>query len=294
MGTSRTFHDKWHENPDLAFRQTNTPGSDIQRWILRRNGWDTPEGLAGYLADRSRILDAGCGNGRVTALLASAAPDTAQIVGVDLTAADVAARNLEDVTNVEVHEGNLLEDLSAFGAFDFIYCQEVLHHTGDAAGGFANLAGRLAPGGELAIYVYRLKAPVREFTDDHVRDAIADLPYDEAMEVSARIAEVGRELARLRASITVPDIPQLGIAAGEYDVQRFVYHHFMKCFWSDELDAAGNAALNYDWYHPQDCTRHTLDEVRGWFVDAGLQIVHEHEDEYGITMRGRRAGASGG
>jgi SAM-dependent methyltransferase len=293
MGTSRTFHDKWHENPDLAFRQTNTPGSDIQTWILRRNGWDTPEGLAAYLADRPRILDAGCGNGRVTALLAGAAPDAAAIVGVDLTAADVAARNLHDIPNVEVHEGNLLEDLSAFGPFDFIYCQEVLHHTGDPAGAFANVARRLAPSGELAIYVYRLKAPVREFTDDYVRDAIADLPYEEAMDVSARIAEVGRELSRLGATITVPDLPQLGIAAGEYDVQRFVYHHFMKCFWSDELDAEANAALNYDWYHPQDCTRHTLDEVRGWYADAGLQIVQEHEDEYGITMRGRRAGASG-
>lgn len=288
MGTARTFHDKWHENPDLAFRQTNTPGSDIQTWILRRNGWETPEALAAHLADRRRILDAGCGNGRVTALLSGAAPATSEIVGIDLMAADVAARNLEDAPNVACHQGDLLGDLERFGEFDLIYCQEVLHHTGDAARAFANLVGSLAPGGELAIYVYRLKAPVREFTDDLVREAIAELPYEEAMDVSGRIAEVGRQLSALGATITVPDIPQLGIAAGEYDVQRFVYHHFMKCFWSDELDATANAALNYDWYHPQDCTRHTVDEVRGWFERAGLEVVHELVDEYGITMRGRR------
>ncbi len=290
MNTARSFHDKWHENPDLAFRTTLTEGSDIQRWILTRNGWDTPDGLRAYLADRARVLDAGCGNGRVTALLAQHAPDGAQIAGVDLTAADVARENLAGAPGVAIHEGDLLGDLTGLGTFDFIYCQEVLHHTSDPAAAFANVASLLAPGGEYAVYVYRQKAPVREFTDDHVRDAIAGLPYEEAMEVSRRIAAVGRELAGLRAEITVPEIAQLGIEAGTYDVQRFVYHFFMKCFWSDELDAEANAAINYDWYHPQDCSRHTLPEVLDWYAAAGLDVVHHHVDPYGITVRGRRAG----
>jgi SAM-dependent methyltransferase len=288
--TARSFHDKWHENPDLAFRATLTPGSDIQTWILTRNGWNTPEGLTAYLSDRGRILDAGCGNGRVTALLADQAREDAEVVGVDLTAADVARENLAALPNVAIHAGDLLGDLGALGRFDFVYCQEVLHHTRDPAAAFGNVASLLRPGGEYAVYVYRLKAPVREFTDDHVRAAIADLPYEEALEVSRRIAAVGRELADLRAEITVPEIDQLGIEAGTYDVQRFVYNFFMKCFWSDELESEANAAINYDWYHPQDCSRHTLEEVRGWFSNADLEVVHEHVDPYGITVRGRRAG----
>ena len=289
MNTARSFHDKWHRNPDLAFRQTLTEGADIHDWILARNGWDGPAGLAAQLSGCRRILDAGCGNGRVTALLARHAPDGAEVVGVDLTSADVARENLDGLPGVTIAEGDLLGDLSGLGEFDFVYCQEVLHHTGDPAGAFASLAGRLAPGGELAVYVYRRKAPVREFTDDHLRRAIADLPYEQAMEVCRRVAEVGRALSALDARITVPEIAELGIAGGEYDVQRFVYHHFMKCFWSDELDAEGNALLNYDWYHPQDCTRHTLDEVLGWCADAGLEPVHRHVDPYGITVRGRRS-----
>jgi SAM-dependent methyltransferase len=288
LNTARSFHDKWHENPDLAFRATLTPGSDIQTWILTRNGWGTPEGLASYLADHRRILDAGCGNGRVTALLAQHAPAAAEIVGVDLTAADVARANLGGAPNVSVREGDLLGELGFLGDFDVIYCQEVLHHTGDPAGAFANVASLLRPGGEYAVYVYRQKAPVREFTDDHVRAAIADLPYEQAMDVSRAIAGIGRQLSDIGAEITVPDIPQLGIEGGSYDVQRFVYHFFMKCFWSEELDAEANAAINYDWYHPQDCSRHTLDEVRGWYAAAGLEVVHEHVDPYGITLRGRR------
>lgn len=285
--TARSFSDKWHENRDLAFEQTNTEGSEIQRWILERNGFGDPDALRAHLADRRRILDAGCGNGRVTALLRSLAPAEAEVVGIDLTAADVAEANLAGLDNVRIEQGDLLGDLSSLGAFDFVYCQEVLHHTPDPAAGFGNLVGLLAPSGELAVYVYRQKAPVREFVDDLVRDRIAGMPYEQAMDVARAITELGRALTELEARVTVPDVRELGIEAGEYDVQRLVYHHFMKCFWNPELGFEGSAAVNYDWYHPQLCSRHTPDEVRGWFEEAGLEILHQHVDPYGITVRGR-------
>ncbi len=46
-------------------------------------------------------------------------------------------------------------------------------------------------------------------------------------------------------------------------------------------------AINYDWYHPQVATRHTLQEVETWFEDAGLKIEYRCADFYGITLRGR-------
>jgi SAM-dependent methyltransferase len=288
-GTAKTFSDKWGQNPDLAFAQTVDEKAEIGRWILERNGWGSGQGLSDYLTGKQRILDAGCGNGRVTALLQRYAPSESEIVGIDLTAAEVARENLADLPNVTVREGDLLGDLSGLGDFDFIYCQEVLHHTPDPRAGLLNLAGRLAPGGEIAIYVYRRKAPIREFTDDYLRERIRDMPYEQAMEVCRNVAELGRALSELNATVQVPAIAPLEIEAGEYDVQRLVYHFFMKCFWSDELDAEGNAALNYDWYHPDLCSRHTADDVRQWFADAGLELVHENVDHYGITMRGRRA-----
>jgi SAM-dependent methyltransferase len=286
--TATTFREKWTRNPDLAFRQTLDESSEIFRWILGRNGFQAPADLTAFLAGKRRILDAGCGNGRVTALLERYAAPEAELVAIDLTAADVARANLEGAERISVHEADLLGDLSGLGSFDFIYCQEVLHHTGDPEGGLRNLAGLLEPGGELAIYVYRQKAPIREFTDDYVRDRISELPYEQAMEQCRAIAELGRELSALGVTVNVPDLELLGIEAGEYDVQRLVYHFFMKCFWNDELDAEANAAINFDWYHPQLCSRHTLDECRDWFSRAGLEVTWEHVDPYGITVRGRR------
>lgn len=288
--TRRSFHDKWHHNRDAAFRETLRAGSDIQAWILGRNGFADRDAFAAYLSRFARILDAGCGNGRVTALLRELSRPQTEIVGADLVASRIAEANLAGAANVSFRDADLLGDLAALGSFDFIYCQEVLHHTSDPQGAFTNLCSLLAPGGEIAIYVYRRKAPAREFVDDFVRARMAGLEYTEASAMARQITDFGRALAESGAKVTVPAVPVLDIKAGEYDVQRLVYHFFMKCFWNPDLSLDDNVAINYDWYHPQLCSRHTIDEVRGWFEAAGLSVIHALEDHYGITMRGRRKG----
>jgi SAM-dependent methyltransferase len=287
--TRTSFADKWRHNEKLAFEETLREGSEINQWILTRNGFENGAALRTFLASKKRILDAGCGNGRVTALLRQHSnPESTQVVAVDLVAADVARRNLAGYANIEVRAGDILGDLSNLGRFDFVYCQEVLHHTSDPERAFRNVAGLLEAGGEIAIYVYRRKAPVREFVDDYVRSRIASLPYDQAIRACEEITALGKALADLKTDVEVPAVQVLEIPAGRYDLQRFVYHFFMKCFWNKDLSFEANAAINYDWYHPQLSSRHTLSEVRDWFARAGLRIRHEHLDFYGITIRGVR------
>jgi SAM-dependent methyltransferase len=285
--TFDSFREKWENNPDLAFALTQQKGSEIQSWILNRNGFNDCDQLRAFLAGKRRILDAGCGNGRVTALLHAHSSEAAQIVGVDLTAAEVARRNLAGYSRVTVHQADLMRDLSALGQFDFIYCQEVLHHTRDPKQAFLNLVALLEPGGEIAIYVYKIKAPAREFVDDYVRHLVSGCDYADAMRHMQQITELGRVLTETGLKVTVPTVDVLGIEAGEYDVQRFLYHFFCKCFWNPELSFEANVAINYDWYHPQLCTRHTVEEISGWFEEADLSIDHTRVDPYGITVRGR-------
>jgi SAM-dependent methyltransferase len=285
--TAQSFSDKWHINSQLALANTLNEDSDIFKWITKRNGFENGTELKSFLSGKKRILDAGCGNGRVTALLRSYSdPEATQVVGVDLTAADVARENLAAYKNVECYSKNLLDDLSDLGKFDFIYCQEVLHHTGDPRKGFDNLVKILEPGGEIAIYVYKKKAPTREFVDDYIREKIAGMDYEKAMEHCRQITELGRALSQQKLNITVPTVEVLEIPGGEYDLQRFLYHFFAKCFWNDEFTFEENAVINYDWYHPQNCTRHTVEEIRDWFLENNLVINHEYVDFYGITIKG--------
>lgn len=284
--TVTSFRNKWANNPDLAFAETNREGSEVFRWILNRNGFQTPDEFRRWLDGRSTILDAGCGNGRVTALLLKYAPPAARLVGIDLTAAAIARQHFAGEPRVSFHEKDLLGELTGLGQFDLIYCQEVLHHTADPRRAFLNLCGLLPPGGEIAIYVYRRKAPLREHADEFIRERISDMPYEEAMKHMEGITELGRALASLQARVTVPDIGILGIEAGEYDVQRLIYFYFLKCFWNPDLGFDASAAINYDWYHPQLCSRHTVPEIEEWFAAAGLTVIHRHVDPYGITFRG--------
>jgi len=285
--TAKSFKNKWENNVDAFWKETLSEDSDTQRWILDRNGFNSLEAFAAYLADRKRILDAGCGNGRVTALLRKLAAANSEIVGIDLVAADVAKKNFASVPAVHIESRDLLGDLSGLGLFDFIYCQEVLHHTDNPARAFENLRNLLAPQGEIAIYVYKQKAPAREFVDDYVRGKIANLSYDEAMIQCREITELGRVLFESGLKVHVPRVTSLGIEEGEYEVQRFIYHFFAKCYWNPNITYEENVLVNYDWYHPQVATRHTLSEVEGWFNLSGLEIIHRKVDHYGITIRGR-------
>jgi SAM-dependent methyltransferase len=288
--TRTSFSDKWEHNRSLVFAETLDETSDIFRWILRRNGFGSPAELQAWLSPRTRILDAGCGNGRVTALLRKYAPEGAEILAIDLSP-EVAKENLASLDRVRVESGDLMADLTGLGRFDLIYCQEVLHHTTEPRTAFMSLSERLAAGGEIAIYVYKQKAPLREYADDYVRERISGLPYDEAVKAMNGLTELGRALSELDARVRVPDVPVIGIEAGEYEVQRLLYHFFLKCFWNPSLSFADNAAINYDWYHPRLCTRHTLPEVQGWIADAGLQMIHSTVDYYGITARAVKPGA---
>ncbi|MBN8704017.1 MAG: class I SAM-dependent methyltransferase [Bacteroidetes bacterium] len=286
--TKTSFADKWNNNPDLAFTETLRVGSDIYNWILTRNGFKNSEELSSFLSAKSRILDAGCGNGRVTALLRKYSNQSANVVGIDLVAHEVAKKNLEGAVNTNFFQKDLLSDLSDLGKFDFIYCQEVLHHTNNPKAAFLNLVTLLDNKGEIAIYVYKKKAPVREFVDDFIREKIAPLNYEEAMKVCEQITQLGKTLSEIKGKVVIPQVDVLEIKGGEYDIQRFLYHFFMKCFWNPDLSMEQNVAINYDWYHPQNCTRHTMAEILDWYKEAGLNVSHQFEDFYGITVRGSK------
>jgi len=285
--TKESFAAKWKDSPQILFDPAVAFRSGILSWVLARNGFVDVEQLRSFLNSKTRILDAGCGNGRMIELFCSYASADVEIVGIDINA-DIAQSNLGGKDNVIVYSRDLLNDLSDLGGFDFIYCQEVLHHTTDPVLGVKRLAKQLNPGGILAVYVYRVKAPLREFSDDLVRSSFESRSWEDAYEEASRITALGKTLSEITATVSVPDIPVLGIREGQYSLQRFFYHFFLKCFWSPELSVKDNIAINLDWFHPSIATRHTLDEVRDWMALVDLDVIHAVEDEYGITVHGQR------
>jgi SAM-dependent methyltransferase len=181
-----------------------------------------------------------------------------------------------------------MQNLTNLGKFDLIYCQEVLHHTQDPKKSFGNLVDLLEPNGEIAIYVYKKKSEVREFSDDFIRSKIENLSFEESSEVINQITEFARVVSSIPGTFAFPSIPILGIKESQQGIHRFIYNNLFKNFWNEELSYEENFLVNFDWYHPSTCFRHTMPEVLDWFYDLGLKVIHENEDDFGITIRGLR------
>lgn len=281
--TGDAFSAKWRRAKDFGHEEKSR--SFYVNWYLERYKLGTIEALRDFLSSKTRILDAGTGNGRDSRLYAE--NSTAQVFGVDLSASiESAYSHLKPVPNVHLIQADLTRLPFPRGFFDFIACDQVLHHTRDTEESFHKLASALASGGDLSIYVYRQKAPIRELADDYLRSVVAEMSEEKAWELSEQLAELGRVLSDLDATITVPDIPALGIKSGSYDVQRFIYWHMLKCYWNPSLSVGDSVITNFDWYRPLYAHRHTADEVRKWFADAGFEIAVFHECDAGISVRG--------
>jgi SAM-dependent methyltransferase len=93
------------------------------------------------------VLDAACGGGWGTAVLAEAAT----AVGVDLSPAAIAAARREYDEKAEFVEGDLRELPFADGEFDSLVCFEAIAHVDDPAQAIAGLHRVLRPGGLLLI-----------------------------------------------------------------------------------------------------------------------------------------------
>ncbi len=104
-----------------------------------------------------RILDAGCGTGVGTEYLVHLNPQ-ASVVGIVLSAGALVVATercrRSGANRVEFHHLSLYDANQLDGEFELINCVGVLHHLPDPIRGIQSLAGKLAPGGLMHIFVY--------------------------------------------------------------------------------------------------------------------------------------------
>ena len=290
--TQQSFGYKWQRQSSYSSPEFK---AGIESWVVQRYGFKTAEEMRLYFRGRTRILDAGCGGGLCTSLWIEPGwrgGTSAEYYALDFSdAIDVAKERIGGNDGTHFVQGDVMRLPFRAASFDTVFSEGVLHHTPSTRDALASVARVLSPGGEALFYVYRKKAPIREFTDDWVRSQISHLDPEAGWAALRPLTALGEALANLHTEIDVPlDIPYLGIKAGRYDIQRFVYWHIAKVFWNEQWSLDENNHVNFDWYHPKYAHRQTEEDVRGWCDDLGLAISHFDNQESGFTVRAIKRG----
>jgi arsenite methyltransferase len=286
--TAEAFGDKWQRRDTF---ESAASLERVRRWLIERYGdvehaaWWTDYG------ERPVVVDAGCGAAMSAIELFGARLAEVDYIGVDVSAAvDVAAKRLEE----RGYPGAFVQcDLGRMpipdGSVDVVFSEGVLHHTDSTEAALHSVARLLRPNGRLLFYVYKKKGPIREFTDDYVREKLQALTPDEAWEAVRPLTLLGQALGDLDVEIDVPvDVDLLGIPAGRINIQRLVYWHVIKAFHDPTLSIDELNHINFDWFAPANAHRQTVEEVWSWCADAGLTVERERMEDAGITMIARR------
>jgi SAM-dependent methyltransferase len=127
-------------------------------WAVKDYGPDERKKLDRLLAMTGplaglRVLEPGCGTGRLTERLVLEVGSLGYVVAVDISPRMVAhARmNLSDYDKVEIHLGPVEEKTGFDNYFDLAVCHQVFPHFADQANALSKISGMLKPSGRLVI-----------------------------------------------------------------------------------------------------------------------------------------------
>lgn len=284
--TADSFGFKWAKRETYESEQAMAMQRD---WVLGRYQLSEQEILE--MIRGRKFLDAGCGASQGALLAFDQLLNQCRYIGVDISnAVDVAAaRFRERGIQGEFVQASLMELPEELGNFDFIFSEGVLHHTDSTEQAINYLSKRLNPGGLFMFYVYGVKAPMREYADDYIRERISGMSNENAWKALEPLSKLGIALGELGVEIDIPEsIDLLGIPAGRMDLQRLFYWYFCKAFYRPDWTLDEMNHVNFDWYRPTNCHRQTPEQVRSWVSNNGLEIVKWDVKLEGISVISRK------
>ncbi|MCH2201636.1 MAG: class I SAM-dependent methyltransferase [Fuerstiella sp.] len=190
-----------------------------------------------------RVLDAGCGGGRYARICAEAG---ANVVAVDHSRAVDKARMLcEHLSTVKFAQADLKRLPFECESFDFVFSIGVMHHDADTRAVFDAVAPMVKPGGRYSVWLYRRNQWWQEAINNGVRSVTTRMPQS-----------VLRPLCH--GGAVLGGIPILNRTLNK--VVNFSAHPGYE----------NRVCDTFDWWAPEFQYHHTLDELQGWFRDAGF------------------------
>ncbi|HET8551468.1 MAG TPA: methyltransferase domain-containing protein [Gammaproteobacteria bacterium] len=210
----------------------------------------TQEALPGNL-----LLDAGCGHGALTAAITGAY--AVESVGLDFTGAVGRAQanraRFADGYAPFVHyvQGDLLQPPLAPAVFDFVHSSGVIHHTPNPRRAFRSLVNVTKPEGRVYVQVYRKREAWVGVPNALIRSVTTRIPTSWLWKLCVHAVPVHTALVYAVAALR-GERPMLS-----------------KCTRRER------ALSLFDNYSPQYQFRYRPQEIRQFFVDAGMVAIED-------------------
>ncbi len=268
------FDYKWQRVPNWA----GDTEEIYRNWYLQRYGYETIDGLRQFLKDKKRILEAGCGLARDSKMFAEC-NSKAEIVAMDQSPAalKIARQTLKPFKNCHVVRADIT-NFKHDRLFDFISCDQVLHHTPNPTETLSHLYRCLESGGVLNFFVCRKKNALRDVVDDLIMDHARTMTPQELWEFAEAVTYFAKALHDL-------GIPDVGFKETKYEsLQRLVHNQVFRCWYNPAIDFDLSVSSNYDWFSGN--PRFNAEEVKEMMRD-GLgqhQVLRFYEDDASISV----------
>jgi len=178
--TEMAFSEKWKTH------HTNHHAKDWiewqRKWFLDRFDWKSIKLFNKFLKSKNFILDAGTGIGNSAKMLS--VNNSSTVFALDASdSIDFAYKKYGKSHNIHFIQADIRQLPFKKSFFDYIFSDQVLHHTKNTSTSFKYLTKFLDTGGHISIYVYNKKAPVREYVDDYIRKNTIKMSVDESLYV---------------------------------------------------------------------------------------------------------------
>jgi SAM-dependent methyltransferase/uncharacterized protein YbaR (Trm112 family) len=221
-----------------------------------------PDDLKGKL-----MLDAGCGNGALTAVLAEF---DMEIFGFDLSESVSRAESNKSKFAASrggfVHfvQGNLINPPLAEEYFDLIYSSGVLHHTPDTKTTFMKITPLLKKGGRVFVWVYGMRSLVVRIFAWHGRFLAKYLALNKLLIYCRLLSPFYKIAAMILSALGISEFRKRSLREFTLDL--------------------------FDAFSPRYNHRHEKGEVCDWFAESNFKNVEvAGVSKHGFGVRGDRA-----
>lgn len=246
--TRQSFSKEWQLH-DPAKDKTWNAGDE---GMMHRFLTETDESIASLQG--KIIFDAGCGNGKLNAMLASHGITN---IAMDFSNSIEEAYTRNGYAAVHYIQGDVQFPPVAFQFFDIVHCSGVLIHTNNTELSFSCIVPALKPGGKMSIWLYHHRDDAIHNLFNSLRSFTSKWPF--------------------------------WLKFNFYRLTIFPVAWLVKKWKGNPQTAREQMIDLLDWFTPEFRWEHGHTEVASWFYKRGFKNVKiTTEDIFGINMIGEQ------